>query len=125
MNVRIVTKWHGAAFQAKVHKQQGTNLKAAGEHLRDAIVQDITKLQGSNSPPLHSRPGDPPYKITGDLAASFFAFTDTVALIAQVGTPLEYGRYLEMGTLMMAPRPHIRANLYGNVLLPFVLCKPI
>jgi HK97 gp10 family phage protein len=54
--------------------------------------------------PSASRPGSPPHKQTGRLRASI-AWELVGDDRARVGTNVKYGRYLELGTSRMSPRP--------------------
>jgi len=59
-----------------------------------------------------SAPGEPPRKQTGRLRASVAYEVDEAALTARVGTNLDYGLYLELGTMRgLAPRPWLRRAL--------------
>jgi len=58
-----------------------------------------------------SKPGEPPHKQTGHLRRSITHEVDRVNLFARIGTNVEYGRYLELGTKRMAPRPWLRRAL--------------
>ncbi len=112
MEIRIVSKWHGAKFEKLVHAGLGRNLADAAITLRDEIRADISIVGVPVA--RRSDPGESPRIETGALLKSYFAFTDRKALMAQVGSPLVYARYLEEGTSKMAPRPHIRSTLYGK-----------
>lgn len=56
-----------------------------------------------------SKPGEPPHVQTGRLRASISH--EVTGVTARVGTNLEYGRYLELGTRKMAARPWLRRSL--------------
>jgi hypothetical protein len=56
-----------------------------------------------------SKPGEPPHKQSGRLRAS--VTHEVVALIGRVGTNLKYGRWLELGTRIVAARPWLRPSL--------------
>jgi HK97 gp10 family phage protein len=58
-----------------------------------------------------SKPGEPPRKQRGTLRRSIAWLFDEATLTGRVGTGLMYGRYLELGTAHMAPRPFLRATL--------------
>jgi len=61
---------------------------------------------------VRSAPGEPPRKQTGRLRASVTYEVDEAAIEAQVGTNVEYGKYLELGTKRgLAPRPWLRRAL--------------
>lgn len=62
-----------------------------------------TKWGALNSKP--SAPGDFPAKQTGKFRSSIAYTVDKQTLSAKVGTSLKYGKFLEMGTRKMAPRP--------------------
>lgn len=56
-----------------------------------------------------SAPGEPPRKQTGQLRRSVQAEVDRDALTARVGTNVEYGKHLELGTRKgLAARPWLR-----------------
>lgn len=58
-----------------------------------------------------SAPGEYPKSLTGKLVASLFKRTSSsTALTAEVGTGLNYGKYLEFGTSRMLPRPWLRPS---------------
>ena len=56
-----------------------------------------------------SEPGEAPHKQTGRLLAS--VAWEVVGLAARVGTNLDYGRWLELGTARMKARPWLRRAL--------------
>lgn len=63
--------------------------------------------RGSN----RSVPGEPPHKDYGKLRESIASDVDAAGLTVRVGTPLRYGKFLELGTRKMAPRPYLRRAL--------------
>lgn len=73
---------------------------------------------------VRSQPGEPPRKQTGQLRRSIAR--EVVALVGRVGTNLEYGRHLELGTRHMAARPWLRRALNeSRQKLVSILGKPI
>jgi hypothetical protein len=59
-----------------------------------------------------SRPGEPPRKQTGQLKQSVTYEVDEKAMEGRVGTNLDYGKYLELGTKRgILPRPWLRRAL--------------
>lgn len=61
-----------------------------------------------------STPGEPPHKQTGRLRSSIAQSYDESAMTSRVGTPVAYGKFLELGTSKMAARPYLRAALAEN-----------
>ena len=58
-----------------------------------------------------SAPGEYPKSLTGQLVASLFKrVSSSTALTAEVGTGLDYGKFLEFGTSRMLPRPWLRPS---------------
>jgi HK97 gp10 family phage protein len=60
-----------------------------------------------------SAPGEAPQSDTGRLAGSIESQRITV-LSYSVGTPLDYGRFLEFGTMKIAERPWLRPAIEKN-----------
>lgn len=59
-----------------------------------------------------SKPGEPPRKQTGRLRASVTHEVDEEGLEARVGTNVDYGKHLELGTKRgLLPRPWLRRAL--------------
>lgn len=75
---------------------------------REAGTGRFRRVYGANP----SAPGEPPHKQTGRLRASVAYEVDDASLEARVGTNVEYGKYLELGTKRgIAPRPWLRRAL--------------
>lgn len=68
------------------------------------------KATGSGSGGVtHSAPGEPPFKQTGRLRGSVTYEIDEATSTARVGTNLDYGRHLELGTKKgLLARPWLR-----------------
>jgi HK97 gp10 family phage protein len=62
----------------------------------------------------HSRPGEYPRKQTGHLRRTITYEVDEVTQTARVGTNLLYGKFLELGTKRMKPRPFLRKTLMSE-----------
>jgi hypothetical protein len=101
----------------KIRTQIRNNVGAAAVHMQREFkiaVNNkgsgriyITK-KGRKKAKAHqaSAPGDPPAKELGDLGRSIQVDrTEIQSLKARVGTPFEYGFFLEYGTSRMAARP--------------------
>jgi hypothetical protein len=72
-------------------------------------TRKVLGKRGSN----RSRPGEPPHKDLGTLRSSVATQMETTTgdPSGLVGTALEYGKHLELGTAKMAPRPWLRRTL--------------
>ena len=84
------------------------------------VQREAVRLVTRNSGPIitlpgapASAPGQPPHIRTGTLARSIEqeTFRRGSDLIGRVGTNLNYGKFLEYGTVKMAPRPYLRPAL--------------
>jgi hypothetical protein len=115
MTGRFRSVWRGPTFGKKVHKGMADNLTLATRYARDEIRRRIS-VQGSRVPPVHSPATGHayPYRQTGDLIKSYKYMVDRANLWSAISSDLPYARYLEQGTRIMAPRPHIRRTIYGN-----------
>ena len=71
------------------------------------------RIEGVEHGPIErSKPGEPPRKQTGRLRASVTREISEPDLEARVGTNVDYGRYLELGTKRgVLPRPWLRRAL--------------
>lgn len=105
---------YGAEFQKELHKAVNTTAQL----VRSEAVRSIQKksaggtvYQKYNPRRTHqaSAPGQPPNTDTGRLAGSVRVVVS--AATAEVGTDLEYGRYLEFGTQDMGARPWLNPAL--------------
>lgn len=110
-------EWNGEALKAKIDAEMRRRLAASARlvsnHAKQLVsVAGTTKVKGRrvyNSNP--SRPGEPPHKQTGQLRRSITQQPVTGKLAQRVGTNIEYGRWLELGTANMAARPWLRRAL--------------
>jgi HK97 gp10 family phage protein len=98
--------WHGNEFWEKNRKDLGDRLERAAIYLENEIKKSVS----DKSPPV-SDPGNPPNVDTGELRRSITHEVDRDNLVARVGTNKIYGRYLEMGTDKMQPRPFLAPAL--------------
>jgi phage gpG-like protein len=89
-------------------------LSVAGTAVRSGVGRDRKgRFKGSRiTGAVRSQPGEPPRKQTGRLRASVTYEVDEATLSGRVGTNVDYGRYLELGTKRgIAPRPWLRRAL--------------
>jgi len=108
LGVKTGVKWKDKSFTRKVGVTMNDNLGEAARFLRDAIVDNLSQVQGSYVPAVHSKPGDFPYFITRDLIKSWKVFQDRRAHSGMVYSTLFYSWVLEDGHGRIAARPYIR-----------------
>lgn len=94
-------------FRKNIRKQIAEGVDRAASALQSDIKRTLSIS------PSPSSPGQPPGVDTGTLRRSVQIDRSRVDsdLLARVGTNVEYGRYLEYGTIKMAARPWLRPTL--------------
>jgi hypothetical protein len=101
------------------HLREG--LDRAGSDLTEAILDKIS-IQG----PPRSTPGNPPHKDTTALYEGYTWTVDTRDLLVRIGSDRIYDLYLEEGTDVMAPRPHVKGTLLEHADdLAREICQPM
>lgn len=105
--------WDGDNFLDKFHKEQVKNLTRAAIYLTNEIKKEISVaiVKEGKVVTERSAEGEPPRKQYGELRRSITWVIDADKLVAYVGTNKIYGKYLELGTSLMAKRPFLRATL--------------
>ena len=112
-------------------------VEATAQQVRNTAIKSIQSVsagetvqrsrQGGNGTYSHvaSKPGDAPNTDTGRLVASVAIERPTLSS-ALVGTGLDYGLFLELGTSKMQPRLWLQPALDANIKqLPINVCKAI
>ena len=99
-------KWHGPKVTAALKRGIAENIERAARELRDFIREHV-----SVAGPTPSAPGEYPHKQLGHLRRNMAMEMDVSALRARVGTNVLYGKFLELGTRNMSPRPIITQAL--------------
>ena len=97
--------WHGEAAKKMLETGMESRLELASIKVRDYIRKKISLPQ----PP--SAPGEYPHKDTGQLRR--FVGYEVNGLVARVGTNVEYGKWLELGTSKMAARPWLLRSVFA------------
>lgn len=110
--------WNGDGAAEHVRSTVARRLHRAAIVVKNRAKQ-LLKTPGTGrvkgrkvGPVVHSKPGEPPYKQTGRLWQSVAHEVDEPSLTARVGTNVEYGKHLELGTRKgLKPRPWLRRAL--------------
>jgi HK97 gp10 family phage protein len=95
--------WNGDAAEVFVRGRTLSALMVLGQAGEDRARE----LIGTPGPP-RSTPGSPPHMDTEALRDSITHEVDAGQMSARIGTNLDYGLYLEVGTSKMAARPWLR-----------------
>lgn len=86
----------------------GTGVRGPGGTVVRAVKTGRKRIYGA----FPSRPGESPHKQTGRLRASVtWELVRLWSWVARVGTNVEYGKHLELGTRFIAPRPWLEVSL--------------
>ncbi|QDU81552.1 hypothetical protein Pla110_32940 [Polystyrenella longa] len=103
--------WFGDEFKKKAEERAIKNLERVGYMATNDIK---TGLSQSKAPP-HSKPGDIPHLLHGELARSMTHEVDERKKIVRVGTNKFYGKLLELGSSKMKKRPFLRPIIRKNI----------
>lgn len=108
-------EWHGEEAKRRINRKIVQVLYKcvtliAGRAKELLGVAGTGRVKGKKvGPVVRSKPGEPPRKQTGTLRRSVQTEVDEASLTARVGTNVEYGKHLELGTKRgIAPRPWLR-----------------
>jgi len=129
----VATKWQwsGDSLEKKIKARIAANMAIAGKLVKEnarrlvstkgyRIVRAVINVGGVRKTRSHrhlgvttSRPGQSPFKQTGDLQNAIEYKVDKDQLILKVGTNVDadvygYARALEDGTAKMLPRPWLK-----------------
>ena len=120
----MAMKWHGEEAMRRIRTEAGNRVDMAARFVRDRAKELVSRDQpvriyaksaGRSRRGLDpSKPGEPPKKVSGHLRINIKKDMDRARIEARVGTNVPYGKWLELGTRKMAPRPWIRAALVRN-----------
>ncbi len=97
--------WNQNAIPA-IEAELGKRIVAAGDHL----VSAARDLIDTPYPPA-SRPSSAPHRRSGALYGSVMQEFNASLMQSRIGTSLAHGKFTELGTVKMAPRPWLRRAL--------------
>lgn len=126
--LRAEARRRNAACAIAVHNRAKTllSVEGAGARVRNKATGGTEVVQARKGRrtigaliyrAFPSRPGEPPHKQSGHLLGSV-GWELVSNAVARVGTFLRYGRWLELGTRIMAARPWLRRAL--REMTPFI-----
>jgi hypothetical protein len=104
-------KWYGTSVKAKIDRDVGRRINMAARWLQNRIREQLSRSQPTKGTGTKKRGMEPsaageyPKKVLGHLRRNVQSEFDPVEPSARVGTNVKYGKYLEMGTRKMKPRP--------------------
>jgi HK97 gp10 family phage protein len=119
--------WHGDRISAKLQQEIKEKLLEAMLVL-EAEIKGLMKKGGRTASgfltegekpgkvgSFASKPGEPPRvqfdRLRGGITHEPLTTATMVLPVGRVGTNVEYGKYLELGTKNMAPRPFMRPGI--------------
>ena len=106
-----LTKWNGTKCLRAVESQETKRLKKAAIHFTNKAKQNIS-VKGSKCGKKtgnRSKPNEFPKLECGQLRNSMTYEVSKLKAVA--GTNVKHGKFLELGTSRMAPRPFLRPTL--------------
>jgi len=120
-------KWKGDEAMRLIRTEAANRLEGAGMFVRGKARENISRAQPTRL--AHSRatgesyrvgldpsaPGEFPKKVSGRLRLGVAYEVDRERLEARVGTNVPWGKWLELGTRLMAPRPWLLKTILENV----------
>lgn len=127
--------WYGDQVKRTVFEVSRRRVVAAVAYFKKRVISNLSVPVGTITGPrggitkIRSKPGEFPRKDTGELIRTL----DSGIVILPggiwdgwVGTPLDYGLYLEVGTRKMAARPWLTRTLYEEqAAITAILTAPI
>ncbi len=117
----MAVEWNGDKYLTELEKNLAGNLEKAAVYLKGKVKEAVNRSQtyerykGQSGVYYHgldpSHAGESPKKITGFLQRSIAHAMSGDKKQAFVGTNLDYGKFLELGTSKMQARPFLRSTL--------------
>jgi hypothetical protein len=122
---QVRVRWHPQQFVNRVRRGMANNLRDGIKLLHKDVIRSI-RTQGHRG--FHSKPGNPPFRQSGELIKSYRTSVNRAALEAQLFSDSPYARRLELGGhgggVYIAPRPHLRPALRSRA-LAMTLTRPV
>jgi len=111
----MVRRLERASIVVERHAKRLISVSGTGVQTKTGVIRKVKGGPGGKGKTVYgafpSAPGEPPHKQTGHLRRSVTHEVNNTKLFARIGTNVTYGRFLELGTKRMAPRPWLRRSL--------------
>lgn len=111
-------KWRGRQIEQQVKDKLNDNIGGTLNFLERYIKKSISKPKSGTKYPgmqvASSKAGEPPASQTGTLMRSITTEQDKQNIAGIVGTNVKYGKWLELGTKNIKPRPFLRPSIEEN-----------
>ena len=102
--------WDDALTEAAAEGADSARDMIVPRGFSDFVKAKLSKKALKSQPGRRSKPGESPTTQSNDLRKSI-AHTKAKSLRAQIGTDVLHGKYLELGTSKMAPRPWLKRGV--------------
>jgi phage gpG-like protein len=117
----FLSDWKGEELNKLLASTLNKKLTTIGILLVNELKAELVARDNPTPPGTNaSDPGEPPAKVKGRLSASITKNVDTKNHVLTVGTPLLYGKFLELGhrsrdpEIFVAARPWLRPVAHKN-----------
>jgi hypothetical protein len=110
----LLSEFKGKQLIKLLNADINKKMKVIGISLVNELEAELVK-QDDIDGLTPSAPGEAPAKVTGRLSASQTYNIDEQNMTLRAGTPVAYGRDLELGTKNMAARPWLRPVVRKNM----------
>ena len=98
----VTTLFNSDTVMKEIYSAEAALRLRAANHIKDKIRAKISDVYYEG---FHSREGEPPGKITGDLLRGLRTESHRTVALVGFGPPAHHAMMLEFGTKNMGPRP--------------------
>lgn len=125
MGAEIKLKFHTKKVVKSIEDAASKKMLEATNVVRTAVLEKLSgsrsgrtyRVPGTRRTYTASSPGQPPAQATAQLRQTIQTSVEGVGrtLVGKVGTPLDYGKFLEFGTRNMGARPWLRKSFLESI----------